>query len=171
MNARFKLELTVILALLVFFTGLEYALYTRHQKSTLTQKMNYTVVDTLHNVAVLFNIYLIYRFLTKVVRLERIDASSAKLLLLFNSYILATLVLFVIFKRCFLTVIANKALNVDHRSMYVTVIQRIYKLLSGTYTNRYVADNLWHNNWLKDNSFNFVLLIVFNLYAIVKLKV
>ena len=170
MNAMFKLELTVILALLVFFTGLEYALYTRHQKSTLTQKMNYTVVDTLHNVAVLFNIYLIYRFLTKVVRLERIDASSAKLLLLLNSYILAMLVLFVIFKRCVLTILANKALNVDHRSMYVTVIHRIPKLLNGTYTNRYFSEKMEHNLWLSGNMMNFIALVVFNLYAMFNLK-
>lgn len=166
----FKHELMAMLFLLVFFTVLEFTLYTRHQKSTLIQKINYTVVDMLHNTAILFNIYMAFWFVRKIVLLQKFDASSVKKLLFLNSYVITTLVLFLILKRCFLTVFANKVLNIDQRSLYIPVMQRIPNLLNGTYTNRYVSEKMEHNLWLSGNTMNFIALVVFNLYAMFNLK-
>lgn len=142
---------------LLFLEFIHYQLYTKFQDVPLKNKLLYSVMDLFH-IGVMFWIFtLILNF----------KCNTSKLILL-NLAFLVILLLFFIFKRCFLTRLENKLLNVEGhgavpqktRIGYFFDINKAYVPAKGDNTI----------NWINGNTLLLVLIIILNCYCLLGKK-
>jgi hypothetical protein len=138
---------------LLFIEFIHYQLYTKFQDVPLKNKLFYSVID-------LFHIGLIFWIFTLILNFE---CNTSKLILL-NIAFLVILLLFFIFKRCFLTRLENKILNVEGngavpqktRLSYFFDINKAYVPAKG--------DSII--NWINGNTLLLILIIILNCYCL-----
>lgn len=164
----------VIIIILMLMTLFEYELYVKHLRNV--KKINkffYILVDLLHNATTIMVVSSFIYFARKMIFFETYNKSNYNELLMLNSFYFIIIVLFIFFKRCFLTLIGNRILGINELSIYVPIYDRINRIYKDTYDIKYIKnDNSSLSiKWLNGNFYMLIILIIINIYVIYSYKI
>ena len=158
-------EFVFMLTAVVFFSVIEYGMYTSKLEVSTERKVLYTAVEFGHNFFVMFYVYMIVQFVKIVVKGHRFGLRALKHLLLFDSLVIFVLITFILWEKCILTILGNCTIDADPSTIYVPMLQRIPKLLTDTYFDRKSGKDCEKSLWLQGNIWTYIPLVAVNMYA------
>lgn len=160
-------EFVFMLTAVVFFSLIEYGMYTSKLEVSPRRKVLYTAVEFGHNFFVMFYVYMLIQFIKIVVSGRRFNLKTSRQLLLFDSLVIFVLITFILWEKCVLTILGNCTVDADPRTIYVPMLQRIPKLLKNTYADRTCDGNkeTEQSLWLQGNIWTYIPLVAVNMYA------
>lgn len=148
----------VSVLILILLAFLEYELYLKKINRPFIRKINFLLLDILHNALAIFVIYMIVNMIIVLVTNNKV---SMKYLMLLNTYELMSVVMYVYYQRCLLTLISNKVLNIKKENIYLSIFSKPFRALKGGYNNR-IYENA-PDRWLWTKQYGFILTSIINI--------
>ena len=148
----------LLICITLYIELIHYELFVKHVDISHQNKILYILLEFFHNCVLSFVIYLLLN-----------HRCNNKKLLLLNILYMLIIYLFFIYKRCVLTIIENKLLNIDTnygsisrntRLMYMFDIDIHYFPQKG--------NNLYQ--WINGNTFTIIVILLSNIYCLYKIK-
>ena len=162
-NIGYHKFLSYFIAVFLIISFLEFSLKTQLLNISNSKKLLYTINDVFHNF-IAFSPYYIALLLTCDIFKQK---CNFKMLLILNIYFFIIFGFFIVFKRCILSIWAEKLTNSQH--MYTTAVERLHYFfnnkpyLSETTRKKFTLTLSWINAQTR-----FVLfLLLFNLYFLI----
>lgn len=151
-----RLPLSFVISFLLFSTFVEYELNVKHYPISLFYKFLYLCIDCFHVGLVVTGFYLLFNLNCNV-----------KKLMILNTAFLIILLLFFYYKRCILSIYQNKIINKN--VLWSGPVDRIFYFfdLEKQYIDK---TGLTTNNWIEGNKKTCIVIILLNLYCLLKMS-
>lgn len=148
----------IILLIVIVCNVMEYFLHLRDLKVNYRIKMVVMILDTLHHIFVFSYMYLIVGILT--------GRLGHQYLYLLNCVALGLIIMYIIFRRCVLSMIADRLLRYEDRPWNMW-FERIYNhIMYDDYMKK--TDEKPDEIWLKGNMIQFIICFLLNFYEFVR---
>jgi len=149
----------IIFCLIVIFLSafIEYYVFTQHLQISLYKKINYTIIDLIHNFFYIIIILLLFNF----------NCNIQKLILL-NTLILLLVCLFFYYKRCILSILGD---NISGINKFWTSIHMRFLYIFG-FNKNYIplSNESYLIKWINGNSTLVFLTLLLNIFFLFNSK-
>ena len=152
--------------ILLWYMFFEYELYVKKQNRSWIRKALFMLLDTVHNILSVFIVYVIICVVIVIVTQNKVPLRN---LLFLNAFELICFVMFVYYKRCIVTLLSNKVLDIKNENIYLTIFDKPIRAFFGGYDNRIYMDA--SERWLKANQYKMILICIINCYVILNKSV
>jgi hypothetical protein len=152
-STSFKLIIIVIAVLL------EYELFIKNLDVDISRKILYLIIDAIHISFIFFIYYLIFNY----------ECNIQKLLFL-NIVFFIHILLFFYFKRCIITIISNKVIDVEESNVWKGLPHRLFYFsdLKSSYDSKNIINP--SQAWIDGNRINIIIIILLNIYCLWKIN-
>ena len=148
----------IIICIILLFSFVHYNLYIDHLPVNIYRKIGALFIDILHISIEVLIIYLLFN----------LNCNYNKLIILNIVYLSVIFGLF-LFRKCILTIINNKLLNLDYNTLWVSEISRIkYFIDNDSIYKANVGSGI--DAWMNFNKYIVFLIILLNIYCLYKIN-
>jgi len=151
----------IVILILLWYAFFEYEFYLTKLDRPILRKIGFLLLDVLHNSLTFYVIYTIVSIIIVLITKNRISMTN---LMLLNTYELMSVVMYVYYHRCVLTLISNKLLNIKKENIYLTILSKPFRVLKGGYCDR-VYENA-PDRWLWTKQYGFIVTAIINVYVL-----